>query len=59
MGHMRSIILTFIVAFAALAQGPRIIIVTDIEGVGGVNSGTSRHARQRRFDESHGCWRPR
>ncbi len=54
MGHMRSIILTFIVAFAALAQGPRIIIVTDIEGVGGVNSWDEQTTPgQRRFDESH------
>ena len=41
--------------FAALAaaQGPRIFIVTDMEGVGGVNSWDEQTgAGQRRFDES-------
>lgn len=54
MEHMRTMLLTFIFAFAALAQGPRIFIVTDIEGVGGVNSWDEQTAPgQRRFHEAH------
>jgi hypothetical protein len=36
-----------------MAQGPRIFIVTDMEGVGGVNSWDEQTAPgQRRFDEA-------
>jgi D-amino peptidase len=40
-------------AGAALAQGPRIFVVTDMEGVGGVNNWDEQTTPgQRRFDES-------
>jgi D-amino peptidase len=53
MDHMRWIMLTFIVSLAAFAQGPRIFMVTDMEGVTGVNSWDEQTAPgQRRFEET-------
>ncbi len=50
---MRFFLLTLMLAGAAMAQGPRIFIVTDMEGVGGVNSWDEQTAPgQRRFDEA-------
>lgn len=50
---MRSIALIFAAGVLAFAQGPRIFIVTDMEGVGGVNSWDEQTTPgQRRFDES-------
>ena len=43
-------------AAVAAAQGPRIFIVTDMEGVGGVHSWEEQVSPgQRRFDESGAC----
>jgi D-amino peptidase len=50
---MRLTILLLAVCAAACAQGPRIFILTDMEGVGGVNSWDEQTTPgQRRFDES-------
>jgi D-amino peptidase len=50
---LRSVALVFAIAFALRAQGPRLFIVTDMEGVGGVNSWDEQTTPgQRRFEES-------
>lgn len=51
---MRAILLAFFwIAAAGAAQGPRIFIVTDMEGVGGVNNWDEQTTPgQRRFEES-------
>jgi D-amino peptidase len=50
---MRSILLSMLLAVGALAQGPRLFVVTDMEGVGGVNSWEEQTTPgQRRFEEA-------
>jgi D-amino peptidase len=52
-GLMRFIPLFALLAASALAQGPRLFIVTDMEGVGGVNSWEEQTTPgQRRFEEA-------
>lgn len=50
---MRSIFLSLLFGAALFAEGPRIFILTDMEGVGGVNSWDEQTTPgQRRFEES-------
>ena len=50
---MRAILLTLAAAASLMAQGPRIFVITDLEGVGGVNSWDEQTTPgQRRYDES-------
>ena len=50
---MRRVVLFLFTAAACLAQGPKLLIVTDMEGVGGVNNAEEQLLPgQRRFDES-------
>jgi D-amino peptidase len=50
---MNVLVLSLMLAAAAPAQGPRIFIVTDLEGVGGVNNWDEQVTPgQRRFEES-------
>jgi len=50
---MRILIVSALLAGASLAQGPRILIVTDVEGVGGVvDAGEQVLPGQRRFEEA-------
>ncbi len=50
---MRIFLLSLVLGALGLAQGPRIFIVTDMEGVGGVNSWDEQTAPgQRRFEEA-------
>ena len=52
----RTAVLLLGLASLAAAQGPRIFIVTDMEGVGGVNNADEQLLPgQRRFEESAAC----